>query len=147
MRRNVHEGEVSGTDELYRRTLEETVVFFADKSCVLYSFPADIVDVCVDAYYANIIRVWLEAVQGDVLADEDTDADAAHVESVKEGLDGPVDDFAPLLLLEFKDTLGHGRHYRVMSPLDVGEKLREALVVVVHLRRPVEVHLRIRVIP
>jgi hypothetical protein len=147
VRRNVHKGQVPGADELDWRPLEEPVVFFADKGGIVDSLPTNVVYVGIDADDTDIVVIRFETVEGDVLADQDADSDTAHVESVEEGLDGPVDRLAALFLFEFEDPLCHGGHDRVVPPLDIGEQLGEAFVVVVHLWGPTDVHLWVRIVP
>jgi len=113
--------------------------------------------------------VRFETVERDVLADEDADAcrahgprqletnakpstrkkgrtDAAHVEAVEERLDRAVDVGALAVALELEDALGDRRHDRVVSPLDAAQDARELVVVVVHLGRPHDRLVRVRVV-
>lgn len=50
------------------------------------------------------------------------------------------------LALELEDALRDGRHDGVMSSLDVGQDLREPLIVVVHLWRPLDARVGIGVV-
>lgn len=77
---------------------------------------------------------------------EVTRTDTRHVEAVEEGLDGAVDVRRLALALELEDSLRDRRHDGVMSSLDVGENLRKPFVVIVHLRRPLDARIGIRVV-
>lgn len=72
--------------------------------------------------------------------------DSRHVEAVEEGLDGFVDLGGAALALELENPLGDGGDDGVVTTLDVGQQLGKALVVVVHLWRPLDRAIRISVV-
>lgn len=50
---HIHEVQIFRTDELHRRTFEQTVMLFADVSCVVDGLPRDLMDVGSGADDAN----------------------------------------------------------------------------------------------
>jgi len=110
MTRNIHKIQIIPTDQLDLGCFKETIVVFADKPGVFNGFLGKFFDICLGADDADVVRIAVLALvgQGNVLADEHTDADAGHVEAVKEGLDVVVDLHALALALVFEDTLSWG---------------------------------------
>lgn len=99
---DVHEVQMRGAYELDFRGVEEAVVVFADETGVFDGFLREVADVGFGADDADVGGVFVVALvgEGDVLADEHSDADAGHVEAVEEGLDVVVDLHAlPLALI------------------------------------------------
>ena len=79
---DVCEREVAGAYELNWGTLEHCIVLFAYEPGVFDRFLDNVVDVCLGADDAYVVVVALVGVERDMLADEEADADAGHVESV-----------------------------------------------------------------
>ena len=135
------------TAELNGRSFEQTIVLFADKERIVYRFLTHIFDVGVCANYADVVRVRIKLIEGDMLTDEHTDAYSTHVESVQESLNRLLRMFRLFgFLLELKDTLSDSRHYWIMTFLDLYERIRKPLVVLVHLRRPFYFQVRVVVV-
>lgn len=55
---------------MYRRAFEEAIVFFADEKRIVNSFLTDILHVCVCTDNADVVRIRVKLVEGDVLSDE-----------------------------------------------------------------------------
>jgi hypothetical protein len=137
---DVHEGEIFGADELDGWTLEESVELVGDEAGGVDGLLGDLIDVGVGTNDADVVLVGVELVEGDVLADEDANADARHVEAIEKVLDRDVD-VARLgvLALVLEDALSDGSDDRIMALLDIGQEFCETLVVVVHFWRPSDV--------
>lgn len=72
-----------------------------------------------------------------MLADEHTDTDAGHVETVEEGLDGAVDLHALAATLVLENALRHRGNDAIVTALNVVQSLSKALVVEVKIGGPV----------
>jgi hypothetical protein len=72
-----------------------------------------------------------------MLADEHTDTDTGHVETVEEGLDSAVDLHALTTTLVLENALRHRGNDAIVTALDVVQSLSKALVVEVKIGGPV----------
>ena len=136
--RDVHEADVVVTDELDLRGVEQAVVVLAHEASVLDGLLSELTHVGLGADDADVVGVRARALvgEGDVLADEHADADAAHVEAVEEGLDVVVNLHALALALPLEDALGDGGDDAVVPPLDLLQRVCEFGVVGAQLGRP-----------
>ena len=82
---------------------------------------------------------WSQSDDIPTLAYQKPDADSRHVEAVEPRLNIEANVLGFLIMLPLKHALGDSRHCGVMTPLDGVERLGEAPVVVVNLRRPLGV--------
>jgi hypothetical protein len=68
MTRDICEVEIVWTNELYRWTLEHSVMLLAHETGVLDSFMDYVTDICVGADNTDVIFMCFKGVQGDVCA-------------------------------------------------------------------------------
>ena len=136
--RYVHEADVVVADELDLGGVEQTVVVLAYEARVLDGFLGEFADVGLCADDADVVGVGARALvgEGDVLADEHTDADTRHVEAVEEGLYVVVNLHPLSLALPLEDALGDGCHDAVVPPLDLLQRVCKLCVVCAQLWRP-----------
>ena len=135
---DVHEADVVVAYELDLWGVEEAVVVLTHEACVFDGFLGEFADVGLGADDADVVGVGARALvgEGDVLADEHADADAAHVEAVEEGLDVVVNLHPLALALPFEDALGDGGDDAVVAPLDLLQRVGKLCVVCAQLGRP-----------
>lgn len=148
MARDVHEVKVVRTAQMHRRPLEQPIVLLANEERIVDSLLTHILHFRIRTDNANVIGVRIELIECDVLANEYANSYPAHVEPVEEGLNGLMHIFRLLrLLLQLENALRHSRYDWVVPLLDLDQRLRELLVVLVHLRRPLDFQRRIRIVP
>ena len=99
MARDIHEPQVIRTRQLHLRSLEQTIMFLADEESIIYRFLTYVSHTCIRAYHSDIIRVGIQLIQGYMLADEYSNPNSTHVESVEESLDRSLNLFTLLVVL------------------------------------------------
>lgn len=77
-----------------------------------------------------------------MLTDQHSYTNPGHVKPIKEGLYGGINLQTLALSFPFEDTLSHGSHNTVVSPLDVLQSLGEAFIVVIQFRGPISMVIR-----
>lgn len=139
MSRHVHEADVRITYELDLWCVKESVVILANEARILNSFLGEFLDIGLCANYSDVVGIGPRALvcQGDVLADEHTNTDTRHVETVEESLDIVVNLHPLSLAFPLKDALRNGGHDAVVPPLDLLQCVCELCVVCAQLWWPV----------
>lgn len=139
MARHVHEADVRIADKLYLGSIKQAVVVFAYKARILNRLLREFPNVGLCAYDAHVVWVGARPLicECNVLADEHPDANARHVEAVKEGLDVVIDLHPLPFPLPFQDTLRNRGHNAVVPPFDLLQRVCELCVVCAKLRGPV----------
>jgi hypothetical protein len=84
-------------------------------------------------------KIWSQSDDVPTLAYQKPDADSRHVEAVEPRLNIEANVLSSLIMLPLEHALGDSCHCGIMTPLDVVERLGEALVEVVNLWRPLGV--------
>lgn len=136
---DVGESEVLWTDELHGRAFKHGVMLFAHESGIFDGFLDDVVYIGLCADDADVFFVCLMGVNGNVLADEETNANTREVEAVQPGLHVQTDMFSILTTLPLENPLGNGGDGGVVASLDMLEDLCETLIVVLDLGGPLDV--------
>lgn len=136
---HIHEVNVRVAHKLDLGGLEEPVVILANEARVFDGFLSQVLDIrlCADDTDVSGVAVVALVSQGDVLTDEHTDAYARHVEAIEERLNVVVNLHALSLALILQNTLRHGRHNAIVSPLDAVEGFCKSFVVQPKLGGPV----------
>lgn len=103
---HVHKLQIRSTNQLHLWSIEETVVILTDEAGVVDGFLGEGLDVgpCADDPHVVWSRGFV--VEGYVLSNEHTDADAGHVESVEERLDLGIDLGSLAVLFVLQNSLG-----------------------------------------
>ena len=129
---DVHEVEVFGTDKLDFRSVEETVVIFADESSVLDGFLGEILDVCFRTYDTHITWVFMMTLirQCDMLANQHSDTYSRHVKAIQERLYVIVNLHPLSFPLVLQYSLRNSRHHTIVPPLDLIQRIRKPFIVI-----------------
>lgn len=145
---DVHEPQIVWTRQLYLRSFEQSIMLLAHKEGIIDGFLTHVSHARICAYDTDVVGVWIQLIQSDMLTNEDSDPYPAHIETVQEGLNRPFDLLAlGVVLLQFEYALRDRGDDRVMALLDLDEGFRKSFIVLVHFWRPVHLEVGIRIVP
>jgi len=87
----IHKLQIRATNQLHLRSIEKTVIILTNESCIVNGFLRESLHIGPSTNDADIIGSRGFIIKGYMLADEHSNADTGHIETVEEGLDLRID--------------------------------------------------------